>query len=921
MDNCLSMVSGGSWIRGITVFSIMGLAVLAGPAYSAESDTSPTPEALSSAFGWKPVPEGRYEPYRTGSIFVVGSEPAKWPTAREQATAWAGTAPALEENPADHLMRKLALIEALVLNATTPDAFETLRKERKELGASVKKLRAMKAGDDSDWQARNASGQLQQVEKSLSLWLADSPAERVQAFREEMESYRPADRAQIAARYGGEEKLAELIKLGQEHARLNTALEAAQQDATLPEKERKLAIRKAGGALGYFYGFNGDDRAWQTAMQDPDLAADFSTEDGGDHRSINVPDLITWAGEAETEKLLLEVYALPVEVQLEPGSRTGGLARRMIVEGWLSPKRAPWSLIGWRSSSVDEESAAEMVALFDVLKKQFPEMAAKKAGGNDWNQKRALGALAYALAITGRMDEAAVLMGDGTNDSGLPYHARMTPSAAVAVWDLVMRTASRGQGLGGWNELINLAGLAGRGEELTGFAAKQAAAAAKDSEEAKVWRSRHAWALISEEKIDEGLALLEPGLETRPTFAEKIWLSEWQQSAGRLLNLAKAVARPQLAKKWSEKLTADFKNASGPIWAEGGYVFETYAAGQLEAGNFAVIEEILRARLAVKPKSRAGGMVNLLADEDAASDDIHVDLQAVTQQLADVMARQGRHAEVLALLAESPNWGRTDVAQLLKNGGGEAWRSLPLVVAETLLATGRGDEAAAIVEGVMIERSGYDPAYALYLRLKGAKAAPFLEKLAAADPYQERPLIWLASVQLSEGKVADAEKTVKRAIAIDPSDGEQPKGDRMRAYAVLRDVAMAKGDAKQVEFLAGVLAAIRRSEDADDIAAAGLIDRAIKEYELALESFADAYCIQSRLARQLAEENRLAEAAEHYKRAFELMPDSFGRVESHCFGCEQAFASGTAQSLAEKVFTNFVVKTPEKPQVHYLLGY
>jgi tetratricopeptide (TPR) repeat protein len=176
-------------------------------------------------------------------------------------------------------------------------------------------------------------------------------------------------------------------------------------------------------------------------------------------------------------------------------------------------------------------------------------------------------------------------------------------------------------------------------------------------------------------------------------------------------------------------------------------------------------------------------------------------------------------------------------------------------------------------------------------------------------------------VQLAAGKVAEAEATVKRAIAIDPSDGEQPKGDRMRAYAVLRDVALAKKDAKQAEFLAGVIAAIRRSEDADDIAAAGLIDRAIKEYELALESFSDAYCIQSRLARQLAEENRLAEAAEHYKRAFELMPDSFGRVESHCFGCEQAFAGEDAQAIAERVFTEMAAKPDAKPQVHYLLGY
>jgi tetratricopeptide (TPR) repeat protein len=72
---------------------------------------------------------------------------------------------------------------------------------------------------------------------------------------------------------------------------------------------------------------------------------------------------------------------------------------------------------------------------------------------------------------------------------------------------------------------------------------------------------------------------------------------------------------------------------------------------------------------------------------------------------------------------------------------------------------------------------------------------------------------------------------------------------------------------------------------------------------------------------QLAELGRHDEAEAHYRRAYELMPGSFGRVESHCFGCERAFEGQRAQSLAEKVFTELAAKTPEKPQVHYLLGY
>src|SRR6185436_3853058 len=81
------------------------------------------------------------------------------------------------------------------------------------------------------------------------------------------------------------------------------------------------------------------------------------------------------------------------------------------------------------------------------------------------------------------------------------------------------------------------------------------------------------------------------------------------------------------------------------------------------------------------------------------------------------------------------------------------------------------------------------------------------------------------------------------------------------------------------------------------------------------------YCIQSRLALRLYEQGRRQEAFEHYRRAYELMPASFGRVESHCFGCEGAFQGPVQQGIAEKVFTDLLAKDPKRPQVHYLLGY
>ena len=132
---------------------------------------------------------------------------------------------------------------------------------------------------------------------------------------------------------------------------------------------------------------------------------------------------------------------------------------------------------------------------------------------------------------------------------------------------------------------------------------------------------------------------------------------------------------------------------------------------------------------------------------------------------------------------------------------------------------------------------------------------------------------------------------------------------------------MRKAIKSDAETYREIVKAIRLSEDADQFYQAGLLKHAITMYEGALNHFSDAYCIQSRLAIQLAALGDNAGAEEHYRRAYELMPDSFGRVESHCFGCERAFDGEKAQSIAEKVFTQLVAERPNKPQVHYLLGY
>ncbi|MGH8047107.1 MAG: tetratricopeptide repeat protein, partial [Chthoniobacterales bacterium] len=292
--------------------------------------------------------------------------------------------------------------------------------------------------------------------------------------------------------------------------------------------------------------------------------------------------------------------------------------------------------------------------------------------------------------------------------------------------------------------------------------------------------------------------------------------------------------------------------------------------------------------------------------------------------LAGVYSATGRNADVLILANKAKNWSAGDLAKIYQRSCDvDKRRSDPLgvIIARALAATGQRDEAAKIIEEIIPFLRGDDSAYALLVELRGQAALPLLDKLAALDAFEERPLIWKAKLQLDAGKLDDAESTARKAISIDPSDGEEGPGDRMRVYAVLADILAAKGNTKDAELFRNVVASIRMSEQADVLYDLGLLQRAIKLYEDSLLRFADAYCIQSRLALRLAESGDWKGAEEHYRRAYELMPDSFGRVESHCFGCERAFAGIPQQSIAEKVFKNLAKEQPNKPQVHYLLGY
>jgi tetratricopeptide (TPR) repeat protein len=300
--------------------------------------------------------------------------------------------------------------------------------------------------------------------------------------------------------------------------------------------------------------------------------------------------------------------------------------------------------------------------------------------------------------------------------------------------------------------------------------------------------------------------------------------------------------------------------------------------------------------------------------------------------LARLYHDAGRDADVIQLFDQAPYWGAKDLAGLnvrqidleeLIPSFSYKHTTVPVgfYLASALAKTGRPAEARKLLDALFAQSPGCDRLYELLLSLDDAQVPSELDALFARDQFEERPLIWKAHWLRTHQRLEEAEQAARKAISIDPTDGEEGPGDRLRAYAELAEIRAARGDTNEAATLRGAVGAVHEAELADQFNSAGLLKQALAMYQDSLTKFADAYCIHARLAILLSDLGQHEAAEEHYRRAYELMPDSFGRVESYCFGCQRAFDGERAQSIAETVFTRLVKETPNKPQVHYMLGY
>lgn len=687
------------------------------------------------------------------------------------------------------------------------------------------------------------------------------------------------------------------------------------------------------------------EKFWKTALGDP--AAPDKAPANQNGSPLVLPDLVTILGAARAEPLIRQVLLLPeVGISGVHGLATEALARKLALANIDKVRVPPWCL----TQSLDG------APLYEALTKKFPN--------NSDGQACAI-YYVIALVVQGKPDEAAKASA-GIDFSNIEAAAGKATDAGygLQVYDFIHSYLTLHPESDIWKFYVDLAGQTGHAAEALKFI--QDTSARTDISDVAHGQVRAILyrALLAVDKVDEGIEQLRALIKSQkgqlpvPPAANSAQASglgsvisqiahqiKVASSGGgeknptdqlveydiELAKLGRLLKRDDLEK---EGLTdamntvrnlpqlqpgdSGFSGFSGPTNDLVTYLIET---GRYAEAEKLLIGEIVRSVSQSDAQAKAQGSVSFGGRRFRYFD---YETRQYLMKLALVYYEAGRWADIMVLLGKVPDWGVKDLAEIANEGAYLPHRTTPhmdLMAARALAETGQVEKARPILDYTLQEDSDNDAAYALLLKIGTGDVVAKLDALYKLDQFQERPLIWKAVLLLKEGKVDEAESACKAAIAVDPSDGEEGKGDRMRVYSVMADVCEAKKDDKQAAFFRNVVKAIRLSEDADDFYDAGLLTRAVAMYNQALGLFADAYCIQSRMARQLAELGRLDEAAVHYRKAFELMPVSFGRLESHCFGCERAFEGKTATSIAEKVFTEMMAKDPKKPQIPYLLGY
>lgn len=633
---------------------------------------------------------------------------------------------------------------------------------------------------------------------------------------------------------------------------------------------------------------------------------------------VDIPDLAKTWGEARARAFLPEVLRSKARLQWYGAGKTVNLAREVWLADPALQKEPQWALVQ-TSQDFNLDFALKLLEKFASAKPSDSGMS------DGYNYRYAQSVVLENLVKRQQFARADALLSQWNRRGLLKadlsfslYDDDATPAQQLAQLGWMETTMKHLPMLNWWYSYRNLALQAGQSKRALNLV--QMRLNDPKATNRGALKSALASLYLDNGEVEKGGALLaeqvKAGTRAKDDFSSRA------DNIANLLRLTRVAPRLewlQIARAGAQSLVAtplDGGNDDDKIQKIADVALQLHEQNQSVFANQMLAKALIAASR--KPKgeyySRPSAKPYLYA-------------------LMTIYRDTGRSKDALYLLENARGWGADELSPLLTYHGEQQWGGdhsdidykarAPLgeLAAWALAKSNRRAQAAQVARATLERAAGNDGVYALLVDLAGQRAVPFLKELQARDPYEERPLIWQAELARRAGQLAQAAQLATQAIAVDPSDGEQPRGDRLRAYSELASVRRAQGDAVKANELTDAVKAIRLSETADKWRIAGVAPRAIALYRQSLGLFDNAYCVQSRLAVELTSQGDFAQAAQHFERAYQLMPVSFGRMESHCFGCEGVFGGTKSEPIARRVFRQLEEAQPNNAKVQYLAGY
>lgn len=290
--------------------------------------------------------------------------------------------------------------------------------------------------------------------------------------------------------------------------------------------------------------------------------------------------------------------------------------------------------------------------------------------------------------------------------------------------------------------------------------------------------------------------------------------------------------------------------------------------------------------------------------------------------LLRVYNQLGRHQDVIDLLDKFPNWEDDDLIGVNDYISGGPEINVCYEAGRAFIAAGNSEVGLPILRHSLKSSNQIGEAYDFFVKILGNDAAlKELDDLFAADPIDPNPLIWKGKIYLWQGRVKEAEQVTLKAIAIRGFDGDGMVEMDVEAQRLLGSVFTVKGSKRESLKQKSVLEAVRLVALGDKYCDAGLNSRGVRYFKNATITDPNSFSAHIRLAIELYDLGKFEESKPYYRRAFELLPSSYGVIGEPSYRIEsRLFDNSIAKSIAQEVLGAMQNREPRNSRVLYQLG-